>query len=172
MQYLHELHVAHRYVQDLGAPEVTKSKTARDCTDTNIMFDPRPMYPQMFHPRSPEKSLDYRGSPKHSTRTACPVKYYFIDFGLSRRYNPDDGPPREHPIQGGDKSVPEFRDWNGELLDPFPTDIYYVGNMIQQVVLKVRKDFHCSTRADVYPHRLELPWNGFFGTPCARHDPA
>ena len=104
------------------------------------MFDPQPMYPQMFHPRSPEKSLDYRGSPKHSTRTARPVRYYFIDFGLSRRYNPNDGPPREHPIRGGDKSVPEFKNWDGELLDPFPTDIYYVGNMIQESVLQVRRE--------------------------------
>ncbi|PIL36001.1 hypothetical protein GSI_01661 [Ganoderma sinense ZZ0214-1] len=119
LQYMHELHVAHI-----------------DCTDTNIMFDPRPMYPRMFHPRTPKKSLDYRGSSKHSTRTACPVRYYFIDFGLSRRYSPDDGPPREYPIRGGDKSAPEFENWNGELLDPFPTDIYYVGNVIQQVIIK------------------------------------
>ncbi|KAI1795565.1 kinase-like domain-containing protein [Ganoderma leucocontextum] len=119
LQYLHELHIAHR-----------------DCTDTNIMFDPRPMYPQMFHPRTPKKSLDYRGSSKHSTRTAHPVRYYFIDFGLSRRYSPEDGPPREHPIRGGDKSVPEFKNWNGEPLDPFPTDVYYVGNVIQQIILE------------------------------------
>ncbi len=76
-------------------------------------------------------------SAKYLTRTARPVRYYFIDFGPSRRYNPEDGPPREHPIRGGDKSVPEFKNWNGDLLDPFPTDIYYVGNMIQESVLQV-----------------------------------
>lgn len=68
------------------------------------------------------------------------MKYYFIDFGLSRRYEPMDGPPREHPIRGGDKSVPEFQPgvWKGELLDPFPTDIYYLGNMIRMDIMKVR----------------------------------
>ena len=139
LQYMHELHVAHRYVHNSATPAVTNLYTDRDCTDTNIMFDPQPMYPQMFHPRTPKKSLDYRGSSKHSTRTACPVRYYFIDFGLSRRYNPEDGPPREHPIRGADKSAPEFKNWNGELLDPFPTDIYYVGNMIKESIMQVRK---------------------------------
>ncbi|KAI1795575.1 hypothetical protein LXA43DRAFT_727287 [Ganoderma leucocontextum] len=119
IEYMHELHVAHR-----------------DCTVLNVMYDPRPMYPQMFHPRKPNRTLDYRLSPKHSTRTACPVRYYFIDFGLSRRYNLEDGLPREHPIRGGDKSVPEFKNWNGELLDPFPTDIYYLGNLIKRTVLE------------------------------------
>nr|VWP00762.1 Pheromone processing endoprotease KexB (EC [Ganoderma boninense] len=112
IQYMHELHVAHR-----------------DCTVGNIMYDPRPMFPNMFHPRRPSRSLDYQFSPKHSTRTACPVRYFFIDFGLSRRYKSEGGPPRERPIRGGDKSVPEFETWNGELLDPFPTDIYYLGNV-------------------------------------------
>ncbi|KAI0666034.1 hypothetical protein C8Q78DRAFT_1141228 [Trametes maxima] len=83
-----------------------------------------------------EVCAHWKGSAKHSTRTRHPVKYYIIDFGLSRRYNPDDGPPREHPIRGGDKSVPEFQNWQGELLDPFPTDIYYLGNMIVTRVLK------------------------------------
>lgn len=104
------------------------------------MYDPRPLYPDMFHPSVPRKSRDWKGRAKHSTRTLHPVKYYFIDFGLSRRYDPKDGPPREHPIRGGDKSVPEFQPgkWNGELLDPFPTDIYYLGNLIRKDIVKVR----------------------------------
>ena len=66
------------------------------------------------------------------------VRYYFIDFGLTRRYDPKDGPPREHPVVGGDKTVPEFKNWNGQLLDPFPTDIYYIGNMVRYTLLAVR----------------------------------
>ncbi|EIW62677.1 uncharacterized protein TRAVEDRAFT_43020 [Trametes versicolor FP-101664 SS1] len=98
-QFMHEHHFAHR-----------------DCQIMNILYDPRPLYPNMFHP----------------------LKYYFIDFGLSRRYDPMDGPPREHPIRGGDKSVPEFQPgvWKGELLDPFPTDIYYLGNLIRMDIMK------------------------------------
>ena len=98
------------------------------------------MYPELFHPASPSMSLNYKGDPKHTTRTTSPVRYYLIDFGLSRRYNPEDGPPREHPILGGDKSVPEFIKWNGDLLDPFPTDIllYYLGSMMRTWIVQVR----------------------------------
>ena len=92
----------------------------------------------MFHPTRHDRTKDWKSTAKHSTRTAHPVRYYFIDFGLSRQYNPEDGPPRAIPIRGGDKSVPEFRDWNSEPLDPFPTDIYYLGNLLRVHVLKVR----------------------------------
>ena len=104
----------------------------------NIMYDPRPMYVDLYHPTVTWKTRDFQGEAKHSTRTMSPVKYYFIDFGLSRKYNPEEGPPREHPIRGGDKTVPEFQNWNGELVDPFPTDIYYLGNMMKTWVLEVR----------------------------------
>lgn len=113
--------------------------TTRDCQIPNILYDPRPLYPDMFHPSYTSMSRNWKGSAKHSTRTLWPVKYYFIDFGLSRRYDPKDGPPREHPIRGGEKSVPEFQPgvWKGELLDPFPTDIYYLGNLIYKDIMKV-----------------------------------
>ncbi|TBU42953.1 hypothetical protein BD309DRAFT_865256 [Dichomitus squalens] len=112
LQYMHELHVAHR-----------------DCVAQNIVYDPRYMYPRMFHPQETDKSFNFKGKARHSTRTACPVMYYFIDFGLSRRYNPEDGPPRERPIRGGDKTVPEFQNWKGDLVDPSPTNIYYRGSL-------------------------------------------
>ena len=102
----------------------------------NIMYDPQPMYPKLFHPIEPWKSRDYKGAPKHSTRTMSPVRYYFIDFGLSRKYDPADGPPREPPVLGGDKSVPEFQG-PGSPCDPFPTDVYYLGNVIKTVFLDV-----------------------------------
>ncbi|KAI0358584.1 hypothetical protein OH77DRAFT_1449121 [Trametes cingulata] len=119
MAFMHELNVAHR-----------------DCQHPNIMYDPRPIYPAMFHPRQRTLALNWKDPAKHSTRTDHPVKYYYIDFGLSRKYNPEDGPPREHPIRGGDKTVPEFQNWKGELLDPFPTDVYYLGNMIRMTILE------------------------------------
>ncbi|EJF57673.1 hypothetical protein DICSQDRAFT_173772 [Dichomitus squalens LYAD-421 SS1] len=112
LQYMHELHVAHR-----------------DCVAQNIVYDPRYMYPRMFHPQETDKSFNFKGKARHSTRTACPVMYYFIDFGLSRRYNPEDGPPRERPIRRGDKTVPEFQNWKGDLVDPSPTNIYYRGSL-------------------------------------------
>lgn len=102
------------------------------------MMDASSMYPEGFHPLAPTRKPDYTFSAKHYTRTKRPPKYYIIDFGLSCRYDPANGPPRDYPIRGGDKSVPEFED-DGEyqLYDPFPTDVYYLGNMIRTAFLVV-----------------------------------
>lgn len=103
----------------------------------NIMVDPRPLYPKMYHPHFPRRTRDMRGTAKHHTRTWRPTRYYFIDFGISRRYDPEDRSPREDPIWGGDKTVPEFQD-SDDPRDPFATDIYYLGNLIREDFLQVR----------------------------------
>jgi len=121
LQFIHEHHVAHR-----------------DCMNLNIMMDPRPLFPNLYHPQAENRSLDYKKRAKYYTRTTHPTKYYFIDFGLSRKYNPDDGPPREDPIRGGDKTVPEFHR-SDDPCDPFPTDIYYLGNMIREDFLQTSR---------------------------------
>ena len=76
------------------------------------------------------------GRAKHFTRTHKPPKYYFIDFGISRRYEPSNTDPREVPIWGGDKEVPEFQNSN-EPRNPFPTDIFYISNAIKMDFLWV-----------------------------------
>ncbi|KAI0311861.1 hypothetical protein OF83DRAFT_717094 [Amylostereum chailletii] len=118
IQFMHEHHIAHR-----------------DCTELNIMMDASPMYPQSFHPVKINRSCDWKGKAKHYTRTRRPPKYYFIDFGLSQRYDPANGPPRELPMRGGDKSAPEHENYDTPC-DPFPTDIYYLGNMIREVFIR------------------------------------
>lgn len=97
------------------------------------MLNPVNLYPHSFHPVETMLNRDCSGLAKHFTRTQRPPKYYFIDFGLSRRYDPSETNPREVPIWGGDKEVPEFQDSN-EPCNPFPTDVFYIGNAI-------RKDF-------------------------------
>lgn len=100
------------------------------------MMDATPLYPVPYHPFAILMKRDYSGWAKHLTRTQRPVKYYLIDFGISRRYDPKDGPPFEDPIYGGDKSVPEFAR-SLDPCDPFPTDVYYLGNMIRRHFLVV-----------------------------------
>lgn len=116
---------------------------------SNVMFDPKPMYPDMYHPRRRERKRDFTGKAKHYSRTESPVKYYYVDFGLSRKYESEDYPPRELPILGGDKSVPEFQG-NGydKAVDPFPTDIYYLGNLIRMAFIRVRQRLILTS----YPH--------------------
>ena len=106
----------------------------------NIMLDPSHLYPESFHPMKIDMNKECSGRAKHFTRTQKPPKYYFIDFGISRRYEPSNTDPREVPIWGGDKGVPEFQNSN-EPRNPFPTDIFYISNAIKMDFLWVSYRF-------------------------------
>jgi len=118
LQFMHENHVAHR-----------------DCMKLNIMMDPKPLFPDMYHPQDLDFTLDRSAYARHFTRTKRPTKYFLIDFGLSRMYAAEEKSPREPPIWGGDKTVPEFNRSDDDC-DPFPTDIYYLGNLIREDFLQ------------------------------------
>ncbi|KZT71751.1 hypothetical protein DAEQUDRAFT_755590 [Daedalea quercina L-15889] len=115
LRVMHEHHIAHR-----------------DISPANVMMDATVMFPRMWHPAVPDMRYDYSGKAKYYSRTERPPKYYYVDFGLSRRYDPKDGPPKELPNIGGDKTVPEFQgDGCNNPVDPFRTDIYYLGNLMR-----------------------------------------
>ncbi|KAJ7630024.1 hypothetical protein DFH06DRAFT_1005613 [Mycena polygramma] len=109
LQFMHHHHVAHR-----------------DCNSANIMMDGKHLYPHGFYPDIIHQDLKpnkYSDATNH-TRTKLPVKYYFIDFGLSRRYEPSNVHPVEPIVLGGDN------------LRPFPhRHIYYLGNLIRREFL-------------------------------------
>ncbi|KAH9947484.1 hypothetical protein B0H21DRAFT_807454 [Amylocystis lapponica] len=127
IQFMHENHVAHR-----------------DCMTLNIMMDPTEMYPNLYHPTASLCTPDLKGIAKYFTRTERPTKYYIIDFGLSRAFDPTDRNPQVLPILGGDKSVPEFQDKSRlrEPQDPFPTDVYYLGNLVREDFLQTYHGLH------------------------------
>ncbi|KAL4247326.1 hypothetical protein ABKN59_007456 [Abortiporus biennis] len=120
VQFMHESNIAHRDIMFL-----------------NTMMDPNPMYPELYHPQSINMTKDMKHRVQHLSRTEKPTTYYLIDFGLSRRYSSNDA--LDLPIEGGIKTVPEFQ---GDLADvpsnPFRTDIYYLGYMIEQQRMKYR----------------------------------
>ncbi|KAI0779505.1 kinase-like domain-containing protein [Fomes fomentarius] len=124
LQFIHEHHVAHR-----------------DISRLNIMMDSKPILPDMFHPQQPSRTRDGKRFISPFTRTARPVKYYFTDFGLSRRYSPEVTNPLEYPIMGGDKTVPEFLKDPSIPRNPFHTDVYYIGNLIRRDFLEAYKNF-------------------------------
>ncbi|TFK74330.1 hypothetical protein BDN72DRAFT_81540 [Pluteus cervinus] len=115
---MHQNHVAHR-----------------DILTNNIMMDGDDLFPEGWNHRYPELTPDGEKRAKAFTRTQKPPKYYFIDFGLSRQYDPSETNPLEPPIFGGDKTVPEFQT-NKETSNPFHTDIYYIGNMIREYIIE------------------------------------
>ncbi|KAK7053596.1 kinase domain-containing protein [Favolaschia claudopus] len=114
IHYMHENFVAHR-----------------DCGINNIMQDPTSLYPDGFHPVRHWMDPSYKNFARYITRAECWPRYYIIDFGLSRRYDPADGPPSEDIILGGDKSPPEHAE-EAMACNPFPTDIYFLGNLLKQ----------------------------------------
>ena len=100
------------------------------------MLDPSGMYPESFHPVEINRSIDFRKKAKAYSRTRRPPRYFLIDLGLSRQYDPANGPPLDVPLRGGDKSAPEHQDRDTPC-NPFPTDIYYVGNLVREHFAKV-----------------------------------
>ncbi|TFK74314.1 hypothetical protein BDN72DRAFT_813212 [Pluteus cervinus] len=118
LQFLHHHRIAHR---DIGIP--------------NFMMDGDEMFPGGWN--AVRGRTTPRGQ-KHAniyTRTQRPPRYYFIDFGLSRCFDPSDTNPLAEPIFGGDRTVPEFKTNKGAF-NPFQTDIYYIGNTIREFIMK------------------------------------
>ncbi|KAG1753331.1 kinase-like domain-containing protein [Suillus lakei] len=113
----------------------------RDCMWMNIMMDAKHLYAEPYHPVKPHMKRDFSGFASHYTRTQRPPKYYIIDFGLSRRYDASEENPLEYPIFGGDKTVPEFQNSTDVPLNPFPTDVYYLGNVIREQFLNTKTGF-------------------------------
>lgn len=96
------------------------------------------MYPLGFHAVKQDMLPDWKGKAKHFSRTERPPKYYLIDFGLSIRFHPDESTPRARVIRGGDRDYPpEFLDRSVKY-DPFPTDVFYLGNVIKHEFTEVR----------------------------------
>ncbi|KAJ6551082.1 hypothetical protein B0H10DRAFT_2169885 [Mycena sp. CBHHK59/15] len=87
-----------------------------DCTSKNIMMHGSSLYPVPFHPVQQHLKRDFSGKAPHLTRTQRP-------------YKPEDRPPLEPIIMAGDKSAPEYRVC--DACDPFPTDVYHLGNLIR-----------------------------------------
>ncbi len=109
------------------------------------MFSAARMYPNGFHPVKLDRNRDFKGAAKAYTRTQRPPVYYFIDFGLSRRYTSRN--VTDEPLRGGDKTAPEHR--SKGRCNPFPTDIYYIGNLVQQEFIEVRPGFRVRHTRDL-----------------------
>ncbi|KAH9941292.1 kinase-like domain-containing protein [Epithele typhae] len=122
LHLMHEHHGAHRQVELYN----------------NIMMSPVPFLSEMPHPRFPKKSYDFRRRIKCTTRTTARPKYYFIDFGMSYKYPKDCVAPRAPPVLVDSRTVPEFEGPGlNELHDPFPADIYCLGELFRSVFTQV-----------------------------------
>ncbi|EIW83440.1 hypothetical protein CONPUDRAFT_136453 [Coniophora puteana RWD-64-598 SS2] len=124
LKFMHDNHVAHR-----------------DCSMINVMMEATSMFVGDWHPMNQNKTRDFAAYVKYYTRTQRPPRYYYIDFGYSRRYDPSTSDPREKVMIGGDDTVPEHQGNNPPPQNPFRTDIYCVGNVIRECLLNETRGF-------------------------------
>lgn len=90
-------------------------------------MDGSTMFPNGFHPVRKRENIDGFTHAKYISRTkAKPVKYYFIDFGMSKLIR-SEADRRMKIRQGAAKLPPEID--RGEVYDPLPVDLYYLGHV-------------------------------------------
>ncbi len=100
-------------------------------------MDAPSVFPNGFHPCDITKDRGgfhrVKTIPRH--KASGPIRYYFIDFGISRLYKPGD----HHFVvgdDGADRDIPEMSD--DEFYDPFPADVFILGNFFKRYFLPVR----------------------------------
>lgn len=101
------------------------------------MMDPEPMYPDMFHPIITSRTRDLSGRARHTARTCQPVRYYFTDFSRSQRYNAESERLAE-PLIGLDPKMQPPECNPGQLHDPLPADVFFLGKIIRKEFMEVR----------------------------------
>ena len=99
-------------------------------------MDADSMYPKGFHPATGTMDASgYKPAKPKRRRDAQGLRYYFIDFGISSIFGPDDD-RRVVGVDGQDNEVPELS--MNVPYDPFFTDVFIIGNLFQKVFLDVR----------------------------------
>lgn len=101
----------------------------RDCTDVNIMMNATALYPKGFHPVNDGLLPDGWMPAPVLSRICVPVKYYYVDFGISSYIPPDVYPKLAVGEYGMDKEVPELS--ATVPYDPFKVDIFILGNFFR-----------------------------------------
>ncbi|PPQ80956.1 hypothetical protein CVT26_003527 [Gymnopilus dilepis] len=103
----------------------------RDACWFNIMMDHSKMVPKGTHFCLPSSHDGLKEGLEWKSRWSVrPVRYFFVDFGISVRCTSKDAKVLGSFAQ--DKSVPELS--NSILYNPFPVDIYELGNVIKKCV--------------------------------------
>lgn len=141
---------------------------ASDCAETNILMDADSLYPEGFHPLLTDFLPDGTTIARPYTRASAPtpVRYYFVDFGMSARI-PRDAPRLVLGEEGADREVPELS--NTVPYDPFKADTFILGNVFRRTIHDVR-----STACLVHwmlivcPEILSCRFSAFFDSV---HDP-
>ena len=113
------------------------NKCFRDLSALNILFDERgQMYPRGFHPLLQVAEADFsRPANPNRRREAKDIKYIFIDFGISSRFNSLEERYLVYGCMAQDPTIPEL---SGIVpYNPFAIDVYTLGNVYREELLEV-----------------------------------
>lgn len=120
------------------------------------MMDAPSMFPNGFHPcdvfRDRGGTQWVKTIPRH--RASGPIRYYFINFRDSVLFEPDE----EHLVYGSDRAdqdVPEMPKGFGDVYNPFPADVFIIGNIFKKHFIPVSLlYFILFTSTELFPHDI------------------
>lgn len=103
----------------------------------NLKMDASPILPRGFHPVLDflEPTARHKVRPRSRFGASKPVKYYYIDFGISV-HSPTGALKDVVGTDGLDPEVPELS--STVPYDAFKVDIYILGNLFRKELLLVR----------------------------------
>ena len=130
---MHENHVAHRYVvitlafPSLIWPTLGTVRMGTSCLTRQICFPSLSTPPRLIEVRTSVERPS--GTREHDVRRdICSlILVCHVDMTL---------PILDTPIRGGDKSAPEHQD-RATQYNPYPTDVYYLGNLVREFYIQV-----------------------------------
>ena len=99
------------------------------------MMDGRLLYPQGHHPVRTDHLPDGANEARPLPRSSSNVRYYFIDFGLSRLFQEGES-TLVLGCTGRDKEIPELS--NEVPYDAYRADVFALGNLYYKEFLSVR----------------------------------
>ena len=110
-----------------------------DCAAENILMDASTLYNDGWHPMNTWLARNGRYDLCLSRkRSEAEIKYYFIDFGLSTQFAPEQ---RERLVTGELGRIKAPEQSSGLSYDPFKLDVYYLGHVYQTKIADVRLPF-------------------------------
>ncbi|PIL33736.1 hypothetical protein GSI_04361 [Ganoderma sinense ZZ0214-1] len=106
----------------------------RDIAPPNVMMDGRSLYPQGHHPVRRKFSEDAVYEVAPLSRLEHPVRYFYVDFGISIRFA-EGFPPQATGVIGRYKEAPEMS--YDVPYDAYKVDVWALGNLFLKEFLEV-----------------------------------
>lgn len=104
-------------------------------------MDADALFPEGYHPVHTRWLPDHSRPAPRLSRSAAPVRYYFVDYGISSLFDPTVEQGRTVVgTYGLDQDVPELSD--SKPYDPFKVDIFLIGNLAKTEVYQVESLIH------------------------------